>query len=327
MSLDHRTRERNYLLVRTLALMVLLLFAVPASASDIMMIGNSLMWGSAPSLIPGNNAWHIKGGSTLAEIVDSPSEQHHPTGTRWDQVPNDFDVLVLQPDANPAHRPTFEEDLAAAIVLADSQPNADIIIHTSWNWSSLHGPEFEANDDDTVHHHSALYMDRLVSELQTTYPNRAVSRSRHADAMYQLWLDRNDLALNFHTEFYIDIKHLQNGHGLYFAYNVLRESLGIGYVSQEEFENSPLGIPAWLDYVDERLLTNPQADYNSDRQVDSGDFLYWQTNLLDADSLALWEDQFGPEVPAPVFIVPEPFSLLLMLLGMTSLTYFSRNRG
>jgi len=73
------------------------------------------------------------------------------------------------------------------------------------------------------------------------------------------------------------------------------------------------------DYV------NDSADFDGNGIVDGLDFLRWQRGETPENGssaeLALWEDQYGQSVPlsAAVAAVPEPSSLLLMLLGLFGL--------
>jgi len=79
------------------------------------------------------------------------------------------------------------------------------------------------------------------------------------------------------------------------------------------------------------------ADFNGDDFVDGADFLIWQigagvgataaegdangNGVIDGDDLVIWETQYGgpPPLAAAVGAVPEPASLLLLLVGVAGL--------
>jgi len=77
------------------------------------------------------------------------------------------------------------------------------------------------------------------------------------------------------------------------------------------------------------------ADFDQDGDIDGTDFLVWQRGngalgglnqgdangdgMVNQDDLAIWNNQFGNSSPASVAAVPEPVSLLLAVLGMSTL--------
>jgi len=70
-------------------------------------------------------------------------------------------------------------------------------------------------------------------------------------------------------------------------------------------------------------------DYDSDGDVDGQDFLLWQRDDASASGLAAWQDRFGETTPAVASLsaVPEPSSLLMIVLGGLALAATARRRG
>jgi hypothetical protein len=86
--------------------------------------------------------------------------------------------------------------------------------------------------------------------------------------------------------------------------------------------------------------SSPNADFDSDGDVDGADFLVWQRNVgaanptqsqgdadgngvIDAADVAVWQTQFGPGTPAGA--VPEPAAVVLA--GLALLATATRRRG
>jgi len=73
------------------------------------------------------------------------------------------------------------------------------------------------------------------------------------------------------------------------------------------------------------------GDFDGDLDVDGADFLAWQRGEspipLSATDLALWETGFGAPAVAAVQAVPEPASLMLIVLGMCGIVSFRRRFG
>jgi hypothetical protein len=67
---------------------------------------------------------------------------------------------------------------------------------------------------------------------------------------------------------------------------------------------------------------NEDADFDNDGDVDGRDFLKWQrgeTNPpLSSHALALWQSQYGMSIAAASVSVPEPSSILLSLIALSS---------
>jgi len=83
------------------------------------------------------------------------------------------------------------------------------------------------------------------------------------------------------------------------------------------------------------ILTEENADFNQDGNVDGGDFLAWQRGVgtgttlsegdannsgtVDAADLAIWQTQFGLAPLSGLVAVPEPSAAILMCLGAVAL--------
>ncbi len=69
------------------------------------------------------------------------------------------------------------------------------------------------------------------------------------------------------------------------------------------------------------------GDFDGDGDVDGNDFIYWQLNDGSAANLAIWQGNFGATgAVASVGAVPEPASLMLVLMGSLALLT-TRRRG
>jgi hypothetical protein len=102
------------------------------------------------------------------------------------------------------------------------------------------------------------------------------------------------------------------------------------------------GIEAFTFTLDP-VVTDDDADFDQDGDVDGADFLTWQQNVgavgsgtlatgdangdfnVDGADLDIWETQFG--MPAPVGAIPEPATAALALVAAVGLLARSRNRG
>jgi hypothetical protein len=82
----------------------------------------------------------------------------------------------------------------------------------------------------------------------------------------------------------------------------------------------------WVTFSDFSVVVSAapglDGDFNGDDIVDGRDFLAWQRgespNELSSSDLALWRDNYGTGGLAAVASVPEPASMLLLLLGIAS---------
>jgi hypothetical protein len=67
-----------------------------------------------------------------------------------------------------------------------------------------------------------------------------------------------------------------------------------------------------------------EGDFNGDEAVDGRDFLVWQRggspNALSAGDLALWQTHYGVGGLAAITSVPEPASILLLIIGTVAVT-------
>jgi hypothetical protein len=93
------------------------------------------------------------------------------------------------------------------------------------------------------------------------------------------------------------------------------------------------------------VILEPSADFDTDSDVDGSDFLAWQRGFgtiggalkgegdanddgnVNADDLAIWQAQYGNPPPlSAVNSIPEPTTLVLVMLGMASAYCWRRNR-
>jgi len=77
------------------------------------------------------------------------------------------------------------------------------------------------------------------------------------------------------------------------------------------------------DIAFQRASTGPEADFDSDEDVDGADFLALQRGfgtLYDATNFADWEAEFGlVSATVATSAIPEPSALALLLLGAIGL--------
>jgi hypothetical protein len=86
---------------------------------------------------------------------------------------------------------------------------------------------------------------------------------------------------------------------------------------------TPLQISFFNGHLgSEECIPEPSGDFDEDSDVDGADFLYWQRNDGSESNLDLWQATFG-EVANPITAastaVPEPSTLLLLLLGLSAI--------
>ncbi len=67
------------------------------------------------------------------------------------------------------------------------------------------------------------------------------------------------------------------------------------------------------------------GDFDDNGDVDGADFLYWQLNDGSQLNLIVWQNQFG-QITSTVAAIPEPATILLAMLGMTSVCCWRRRR-
>ena len=65
--------------------------------------------------------------------------------------------------------------------------------------------------------------------------------------------------------------------------------------------------------------TSAAGDFDADGDIDGADFLKWQREMGDANSLGLWESGFGSSARAVAQAVPEPSTGLLLVLATSLL--------
>ena len=125
------------------------------------------------------------------------------------------------------------------------------------------------------------------------------------------------------------------GANLYWTDNVTRQILqgtanGSGTPSVlfdiSDYPGSPTEIsPSFLVVVPANL----NADFDGDGDVDGADFLKWQRggspNPLSSQDLVLWQSQYGTSpLLSTIVAVPEPTTVIALLMAMTSLLTRSR---
>ena len=81
------------------------------------------------------------------------------------------------------------------------------------------------------------------------------------------------------------------------------------------------------------LTTLTPGDLNGDNKVDAGDYVYWRKIGGTSQAYQIWRTKFGNSSPglgsemSPTgSSVPEPSSVLLLLLGLAAMNQFASNR-
>ncbi|QDS99575.1 PQQ-dependent sugar dehydrogenase [Adhaeretor mobilis] len=104
---------------------------------------------------------------------------------------------------------------------------------------------------------------------------------------------------------------------------------GIGVDQDLEFEFHLAGGDTITGIVQYGALSLTSGDFNGDGDVDGVDFLTWQRDNLSASELSDWQSNYGQSASqaAAGTAVPEPTSLGLLLVALTSLACSQRRKG
>jgi hypothetical protein len=88
--------------------------------------------------------------------------------------------------------------------------------------------------------------------------------------------------------------------------------------------------PGDNDYMLTSLVIASDGDYNEDGVVDAADYVAWRKQPGsfggDPGGYNTWRENFGRSLPGSGGSVPEPGAMLLMLIGLTSLSVFRTRR-
>ncbi len=104
------------------------------------------------------------------------------------------------------------------------------------------------------------------------------------------------------------------------AYNTSLDARDLVFEYTDTLGDTRTGL---IEYVD----TLPDGDFDNDGDIDGSDFLKWQRDLGDAQSLADWQASYGSgslAASSATNAVPEPATALMFFLGFLSLAQFRR---
>ncbi|QDS99576.1 beta strand repeat-containing protein [Adhaeretor mobilis] len=104
---------------------------------------------------------------------------------------------------------------------------------------------------------------------------------------------------------------------------------GLGIEEDLEFQFHLAGGMTMTGIVQYGALSLTPGDFDGDGNVDGVDFLTWQRNDLSASELSDWQSNYGQSASqaAASTAVPEPTSVGLLLVALTSLACSQRRKG
>ena len=195
-------------------------------AKSYYLIGNSLTWDTAPSLLDGDVQWHVDCGKSLPYIMAHPEMPCVKTSTLWPQALKEkqYDLISVQTH----YGATLDEDLATISKWVDMQPNATFIIHTGWARSKTRAEEYASTEVTGKMQHSPAYMKALLAALQKKYPERKFKQTHAIDLLDQVNTDikNNKAPFDEITDIYRDAIHMKTDTGRYLMHNAMRHALG-----------------------------------------------------------------------------------------------------
>lgn len=203
---------------------------VPLQAEDkaksYYLIGNSLTWDTAPSLLEGDVQWHVDCGKSLPYIMAHPEMPCVKTSTLWPQALKEkqYDLISVQTH----YGATLDEDLATISKWVEMQPKAVFIIHTGWARSKTRAEEYASKEVSGKMQHSPAYIKALLAALQKKYPERKFKQTHAIDLLDQVNTDikNNKAPFDEITDIYRDAIHMKTDTGRYLMHNAMRHAMG-----------------------------------------------------------------------------------------------------
>ncbi|MCA9005030.1 MAG: hypothetical protein KDA70_07115 [Planctomycetaceae bacterium] len=195
-------------------------------AKSYYLIGNSLTWDTAPSLLDGDVQWHVDCGKSLPYIMAHPEMPCVKTSTLWPQALKEkqYDLISVQTH----YGATLVEDLATISKWVDMQPKAVFIIHTGWARSKTRAEEYANKEVTGKMQHSPAYINALLAALQKKYPDRKFKQTHAIDLLDQVNTDikNNKAPFDEITDIYRDAIHMKTDTGRYLMHNAMRHAVG-----------------------------------------------------------------------------------------------------
>ncbi|HAH48160.1 hypothetical protein [Gimesia sp.] len=195
-------------------------------AKSYFLIGNSLTWDTAPSLLDGDVQWHVDCGKSLPYIMAHPEMPCVKTSTLWPQALQEkqYDLISVQSH----YGATLDEDLATISKWVEMQPGATFIIHTGWARSETRAKEYASKETSGKMQHSPAYINALLAALQKKYPDRKFKQTHAIDLLDQVNADieNNKAPFDEITDIYRDAIHMKTDTGRYLMHNAMRHAMG-----------------------------------------------------------------------------------------------------
>jgi len=230
-------------------------FAAVAQTGDeparVYLIGNSLTWDTIPPRLDGGDdgrvQFHVFCNRNLRFIHNRPNGHCVEESTPWPQALAEpsYDFLSIQPFAGT----TLAEDTGLIADWAKAQPDATLVLHTSWTKLAAF-PEAYASTDaapDSPMQPSPAYFDALVARLQKELPGREIRTTNCHDLLDAVHQDIEAGRGPFKSlaDLGRDEIHMNFGPGRYLTHNAMRRALNQS-PTDEGFELKP-DVKAYLD--------------------------------------------------------------------------------
>ena len=221
----------------------------PQTPATVYLIGNSLTNDTRPDRLATRPDFHIDCGKSLPYIEAHPEMPCKRDSRLWPEAlaAAEYEQLVMQSH----YGATLEEEVATISRWMAMQPAAEIIIHTGW---AKHEPFAEergqTNTSGPMRHSSAWYA-ALLNRLRATHPDRTITRTRCADALWKIAdeIAAGDAPFEQLDAIYRDAIHMELGPGRYLMHNLMRLALGQDPVTEWA---EPIEPPV-KTYLDEQI--------------------------------------------------------------------------
>ena len=225
---------------------------VPGVFPSVYLIGNSLTNDTVPDRLDGRVEFHIDCGKPLPYIAAHPEQPCRKDSRLWtDALAHDrYDRLSFQSH----YGTTLEADASTIAVWMALQPQAEVVIHTGWARHAELAKERSQTDPEKIVRkmmmHSPAWYDALLGELRSRFPDRTITRTRCADALWKI-ADEIEAgtapqSLDSIESLYRDAIHMQLGPGRYLMHNLMRIALDQPPATEWPEEIAP-DMKAYLD--------------------------------------------------------------------------------
>jgi hypothetical protein len=219
-----------------------------STAKSIYLIGNSLTWDTVPSRLDGDVQWHVDCGKSLPFMFANPEMPCVKTSTLWPQALREkqYDIVSFQTH----YGATLQEDVETISKWIRLQPKAAIVIHTGWAHHEKRGAEYASTARSGRMQHSPAYVNALLVELKSAFPDREFRQTRAIDLLEHIARDIKEgrAPLTGVVDLHRDKIHMKHDSGRYLMHNAMRHALGQPR-SNRGFEKLDPEMKAYLDNV------------------------------------------------------------------------------